>query len=417
MTVVVFIAFFGFNFVMPVLPLYVRELEGGDVSRAALLTGVMLAVSPLLAAFTAPLWGVVADRFGRKRMVQRSLLVIVAATTLMGLVSNVAQLFALRVAIGVFGGFTPMAMAYMVAVSPAASASAALGYLQAAQMGGLIAGPFFAGFVADQLGLRAAFFGGAAVMFVGLIALTALTQDDRVVRPPGRASSQGDTQGERDDVRARHRRGRTSGLRALATAARLPGFVTVMIVLFLVQFVDRSFGPILPLYVGELGTRADQVASYSGLIISLAAAGTALSAAALGHLAGRLPVRRLLAVTLAAGAALCLPLAAVQTSGQLLVTRLVLGLFAGGTLTLAYSLANEVAPLDAKGAAFGVLSSVALLGSAVSPLLTGALTSVDLRAVFVLDSALYVVALVWTLRGAKRSRHAAAGSLPALPHT
>ena len=72
-TLVVFIAFFGFNFVMPILPLYVGELGVADVSQAALVTGVMLAISPLLAAFFAPLWGVVADRYGRKRMVQRSL--------------------------------------------------------------------------------------------------------------------------------------------------------------------------------------------------------------------------------------------------------------------------------------------------------------------------------------------------------
>ena len=54
-TLVVFIAFFGFNFVMPVLPLYVRSLGIADVSQAALLSGVMLGISPLLAAFCSPL--------------------------------------------------------------------------------------------------------------------------------------------------------------------------------------------------------------------------------------------------------------------------------------------------------------------------------------------------------------------------
>ena len=33
-------------------------------------------------------------------------------------------------------------------------------------------------------------------------------------------------------------------------------FVLLMGVIFGLQFVDRSFGPVLPLYVGELGTPA-----------------------------------------------------------------------------------------------------------------------------------------------------------------
>ncbi len=178
-TLVVFIAFFGFNFVMPILPLYVGELGVADVSQAALVTGVMLAISPLLAAFFAPLWGVVADRYGRKRMVQRSLIVFAVASFLMGRVTSVLQLFVLRASIGVFGGFTSMTMAYVVAVAPPARAGAALGMLQAAQVGGVIVGPLCAGLVAGRFGLRAAFTGGAAVILVGLAAVTFLTQDDR----------------------------------------------------------------------------------------------------------------------------------------------------------------------------------------------------------------------------------------------
>lgn len=381
---------------MPILPLYVRELGVADVSQAALLSGVMLAISPLLAAFFSPLWGLVADRYGRKRMVQRSLVVFAIATTLMGMVTNVPQLFALRAAIGIFGGFTSMTMAYVVAVAPASRASGALGMLQAAQVGGVIVGPLCAGLVADRFGLRASFTAGAIVILVGLAALTLLTQDDRQLL--GTAPSP--------------RRRPRGGLGSLRLALRLPGLLGVMTVLFLAQFVDRSFGPVLPLYVAALGTPPERVASYAGLIISLAAVGTGISASLLGHLAGRLPVRRLLLLTLVAGVVLCFPMALVQTPLQLLLVRALLGLFAGGTLTLAYSLANKAIPQEGKGAAFGVLSSVALLGSACSPLLTGALAGIDLRAVFLLDSALYAVAFVWALRA--RPVHEGVTPLPSV---
>jgi MFS family permease len=109
------------------------------------------------------------------------------------------------------------------------------------------------------------------------------------------------------------------------------------------------------------------------------------------------PAQSILIGTLAAGLLICLPLAAVQSPLQLLVLRVLLGIFAGGSITLAYSRANAVVPPDGKGAAFGVLSSVSLFGSAVSPLAMGALTALDLRAVFLADAALYAAALVASL--------------------
>lgn len=398
MTLVVFIAFFGFNFVMPILPLYVRFLGVTDVAEAALVSGLMLAISPLMASIFSPLWGLVADRYGRKRMVQRAMLVMAVSCVLMGLVTNVWQLFGLRAAIGIFGGFTAMAMAYLVTVTPAAHASSALGLLQSAQVGGTIVGPLCAGFIADHYGLRTTFFGGAAVVFLGMITLTLLTQDDRHFA--GAASTESD---EASVDQTSIQPPAPKGIAALRGAAQLPGLLAVMAVLFLAQLVDRSFGPILPLYVASLGTDPDRVASYSGLIISLGAVGTAVSASLVGLLASRLPVRRVLVLTLIAGIVLCLPMAIVQSPLQLLIARTLLGLFAGGTLTLAYSLGNAVIPQRQKGAAFGVLSSTALLGSAISPLATGALARVDLRAVFLLDAALYVIALVWTLRSRSRA--------------
>ena len=389
MAVVVFIAFFGFNFVMPILPLYVRELGVTELSQAALVSGLMLAIAPLLAAFFSPLWGIVADRFGRKRMVQRAMLVMVGATLLMALVTQVWQLFLLRAAIGIFGGFTAMAMAYTMSVTPAERSSESLGLLQAAQMGGVIVGPLCAGLIADGLGIRATFVGGAAMVFLGFLVLTVLTADDRQI---GLAAG-----AEAPSKGAVPRSVSRGGLGALRAAARLPGFVGVMVVLFLCQVVDRSFGPVLPLYVAELGTPADQVASYAGLIVSVGAAGTALSAAVVGRLATRVPAQRILVGTLAAGMVLCLPMAVAQSPLQLLVLRVALGLLAGGTITLAYSRANAVVPGEGKGAAFGVLSSTGLLGSAVSPLAMGALTAFDLRAVFLADTALYAAALITTL--------------------
>lgn len=393
MALVVFISFFGFNFAQPVLPLYVRELGVTDVGAAALWTGLMLGVSPLLAAVCAPLWGSVADRYGRKRMVQRSLVAFAVITALMGVVQSVLQLFALRVVMGLFAGFTSMAMAYAVTVTPSSRTSAALGLLQSAQMAALIGGPIAAGLVADRAGLRGSFFAASFTIALGFVVMSLLTQDDRALRPTLKQAASRAERSTGPVAAGVAKRERSWAL------VRLPGFLPILVVLFLAQFVDRSFGPILPLYVAELGVAPDRVASYAGLVISLAALATAVSASTVGHLATRLAPQRLLLAALAAGAALCLPLAVARTPGELLAARVGLGLFAGGALTLAFAAGARELPEARKGAGLGLLSSAGMLGSASSPIVTGALAQLDLRAIFLLDGLLYAAALVWAWRG------------------
>ena len=63
----------GFTLVMPFLPLYFHQLGVDDVGQVAMWSGLSLGVTPALTALLSPLWGRLADRFGRKIMVERSL--------------------------------------------------------------------------------------------------------------------------------------------------------------------------------------------------------------------------------------------------------------------------------------------------------------------------------------------------------
>ncbi|MEE8218169.1 MAG: MFS transporter, partial [Vicinamibacteria bacterium] len=54
--VMVFSVFTGFAFVLPFLPLFVRELGVAEPEAAALWAGVLIGVSPLLAGLLAPVW-------------------------------------------------------------------------------------------------------------------------------------------------------------------------------------------------------------------------------------------------------------------------------------------------------------------------------------------------------------------------
>ena len=418
MATVVFIAFFGFNFVIPLLPLYAQFLGVTDVGQTAMLGGVLFAIAPLLSAFSSPLWGIIADRYGRKRMVQRALAVSVVAYTLMAMATSIWHVVILRAAIGIFGGFYSMTLAYLVTVTPPARASLAFALLQGAQILGTIAGPVSAGFIADHYGLRASFFTGAGVVAVGFLLLLVLADDDRAIGAPGAVPSLHNHDGGMNppsvgNLLRRTWQGTRDGIRDLRLATALPGFGSILGALFLTQMVDRSYGPILPLFVAHLGTPDNQVASFSGLVVSLGGTAMGISAGLGGVVASRWRVHPLLVASLVAGVCLCAPMALVETPMQFLILRVLIGLSAGGTVTLILSLANTRIPSESKGTAFGVISSATLLGTAISPLITGALAGFDLRLVFGLNSLLYLVALVWVLRrphGGARAAVSVAGS-------
>src|SRR6476660_2821659 len=99
-----FIGFMGFTLVMPFLPLYFHLLGVEDVGRVAMWSGLSLGVTPALTALLAPFWGRLADRFGRKIMVERSLVSFVVVMGAMAYVSRPWQVFGLRAVQGFFAG-------------------------------------------------------------------------------------------------------------------------------------------------------------------------------------------------------------------------------------------------------------------------------------------------------------------------
>src|SRR5436853_6467167 len=74
----------GFNFSFPFLPLLIQQLGVTDRGELALWTGLAIGTSGIAMAFASPVWGVLADRFGRKPMLVRS---VAAGAVLTGIQS------------------------------------------------------------------------------------------------------------------------------------------------------------------------------------------------------------------------------------------------------------------------------------------------------------------------------------------
>jgi MFS transporter, DHA1 family, multidrug resistance protein len=376
----VFIAFVGFQFFSPFLPLYVRELGVTDPAMIALWSGVLSAVTPAVSGILSPLFGRLADRFGRKMMLIRSLAGFTVIIAAMGLVTSVEQLFVGRFLQGLFAGFSPMAMAVASVSAPRDQMSVAIARVQGAQLLSVAVGPAAGGLVASRLGMRAAFFVTAGMCALSLIALVFMFQEARPLEP-----------GERRGA------ARSTPLRDFL---RYPYFAPVMVLLLIAQFIDRGLALLIPLRVAHL-PGVEAVAATSGFIISVAAVGAALSASAAARFSQVMPVGRLLTAQLMVGGVLCAAMALADGWISLLVLRTAAALCLGGALTLAYSLGGMIVPGETRGAAFGWLALGVQIGTAASPLVMGALAAGSLSSAFLVNGGLAWLAAAVLLFGAR----------------
>src|SRR5437879_12395490 len=92
------------GFVLPFLPLYLKEIGVHPDSAVVFWSGALVTSTGISLAIFSPIWGALADRHGRKVMVLRSMLVGGLIIALMGLVQNVETFLVLRILQGMFTG-------------------------------------------------------------------------------------------------------------------------------------------------------------------------------------------------------------------------------------------------------------------------------------------------------------------------
>jgi DHA1 family multidrug resistance protein-like MFS transporter len=359
-----FVGFTGFTLVMPFLPLYLQQLGVGDVGEVAMWSGLSLGVTPAMTALLAPAWGRVSDRFGRKIMVERSLVSFILLMAGMAYATRAWHIFALRAAQGLFAGYGGIALTMAAESAPRERTAYAIGTVQTAQRLGPALGPIIGGVVAQVVGLRRAFLVTSAFYVVALL-IVFFMYDERLGRhdEPDRS---------RQPVRFR-------------SVLAFENFVLLMAVVFGLQIVDRSYGPILPLYVAELGTSLDRVPLVSGIIFSIAAAAGAVGNQLCARLLRVHTPRAVISGAAALGAVGALIFLLAPRTLWLFAATPILGVALGMATTTTYTAASAVMPVAARGAGFGLLTTASLTGLALSPILSGLLGATSIRAVFLLD--------------------------------
>jgi MFS family permease len=368
---------------LPFLPLYVEQLGVHDRAAIVEWSGLAYGATFFTAALCAPLWGRLADRYGRKPMLIRASLGMAVAMSLIGMATTVWQLVALRLLAGFLGGYASGSNVLVATQTPRARSGWALGMLASGIMAGNLAGPLIGGALPPLIGIRKTFWLAGALIFVIFLATSVLIKEARPVRAPGAAAPAG----------------------AWSLVPDKRPVVAMLVVGGLLMLANMSIEPIITVYVQQLVRDASQVTWVAGLVMAAAALGSIVSASRLGRLGDRIGHWRVLTGGLVAAALLLIPQAFVSAGWQLVFLRFLMGLALGGLLPCVTSLIRHHAPARATGMLLGYATSSQYVGQVAGPLIGGFIGGhLGMRPVFLGTSLVLAAGAALTWRAARAIR-------------
>jgi DHA1 family tetracycline resistance protein-like MFS transporter len=355
----VFLQLLGFGIVLPLLPHYGLSLGVGGAAIGALFAAYSLAQFLL-----APVWGALADRFGRRPVILASLGWAVAAYLLFALAGSLESygvLLVSRLLAGLSAAVVGVSQAYLVDRTPEGERARGLGLLGAAFGMGFVVGPA-AGALLSRWGFAVPGLAAAALSAAAFaVAWRALPES----LPIG----------------ARRAELRISALLDFR-AARTPTVGPLLGVLFLSTAAFAVLYPVLPLLLDERFGFGPREAGLLFAAVGLAAVG--VQGGAIGRLAAALGERPLLAagaLASAAGFALLAPEqgacpgGVLRCRGGLLLLAGLLPLAVGFAVTAPVAqslLARAVGGVD-RGRTLGLGHATTSLARACGPLAGGVL--------------------------------------------
>ncbi len=357
------IGILGFSLAVPFLPFYLEELGASGFDELAFWVGFINSAGPIVMALTSPIWGVVADRYGRKPMLVRAFIGGGVVMILMALAQTVPQLATLRIIQGALSGSVTAATVLVATCVPSEQRGYALGLLQSAIFAGHSLGPMLGGAAGGLWGYRVPFLAAGGLLMVSGLVVTLLVHED-FVRPEPR------------------RRQRFS-LRSLRQNGLDPIVVTMLVLMMMNRLSTTVTVTMLPLYVQTLVATERAASAATGWISGATSLANAIAAVVLGRAADRLDRRKVLLACLGLASLGYMPQMFTTHPLQLLALRVLTGFASGGLVPISSAILAERAPEGRHGAVYGISSSLTSAGRAVGPIIaTVAVTQWGLSSVF-----------------------------------
>ena len=333
------------SLVVPFMPIFVENLGVGS-EQVAFYAGLAISVSAISAALFSPIWGILADKYGRKPMMIRAGLAMTITMGGLAFVPNIFWLLVLRFLNGVFTGYVPNATALIASQVPKDKSGYALGTITSGVLAGTLSGPFVGGLIAEVFGIRNAFLMvGALVSLAAILTIFFIKEDFQPVT-------------KETEIPTKY----------LYASLKYPYLLfNLFATSFVIQFAAQSIGPILALYVRELGQK-ENLLFVSGVIVSSMGLSSMMSAGIMGRLGDKVGNHRLLILAQVYSAVIYVLCANATSPFELGVYRFLFGLGTGALVPGINAILSKMAPKAAISRVFAFNQVFFYLGGVIGPL-------------------------------------------------
>jgi MFS family permease len=369
-----FVTGVGMSQIAPILPLYIKQIGVHDSDAIARFSGLAFGITFIVSAVFSPIWGIAADKFGRKPMLLRASLGMAVVIGCMGFAHNVYVLIGLRLLQGVITGYGTACTTLIATQTDKEHSGWALGTLSTANTSGSLIGPTIGGFIAEKWGLQSSFFLTGGLMMIAFVT-TALFVKESFARPD------------------------TSVLRMKEVWSGIPRkslTMTLFITFFVLTVSMYAIEPVITVYISELSRNTGHIALVAGIAFSASGLANILAAPRLGKLSDKAGAHKVLLGALIAAGIVMIPQALVSDPWQLTGLRFLLGLAAAGLSPSVNTLIKKITPDSLTGRVFGFNMSAAYLGVFAGSVFGGQVAAwLGTRYVFYITGALLLLNAVW----------------------
>ena len=372
LAVAVFIAGIAFSEVMPFLPLYISTLGHFSHQQLNMWAGLVFSGIYFVSAFVSPWWGKLADKKGRKLMILRASLGMSIVLAALGLVTNVWQLFFLRMTQGFFAGFVSNSNALIATETPKEKSGQALGTMASSFTAGNLLGPFVGGALASIFSYRVAFFiTGLLLLVAFFLSLFFVHEDD--FKPVVRKDLE--------------------NTKGVIKALKYPQMIFgLLLTTLIIQAANNSINPIVSLYVKQLMHNQGNVVFISGIIAALPGIATFLAASRFGAIGDRIGTHKVIIAGFIGATILFFLTAFVRNPIELGILRFLVGFTDACLFPQVQTLLTKNSSSMVTGRIFSWNQSAMYIGNIIGPLLGSTIAGISSYSMVFIVTALIVIA-------------------------
>ena len=379
-----FMAMIGFGCCMPFIPLMLRQnLHINDEHLRGLYMSIYYLASMSSLCVATAVWGILADKFGRKLMLLRASYAAALFYPMLAFTPNFWMLVAIRFVCSFFSGTVNPAQTLLVSTTPSEKHGFVLGTMSTAIWSGDVLGYCMGGLMVHFFGYTTAFVTcGLIYLSSGILVHIFVKEDFEAVRRL---------------VREKKAKNQRRPFKEIAS----PGIIWLLAMFMLMGVSKRIDTPYVALLV-ETVCGQEKAAFYTGIIQAAAAIGGVLAGIYIGHLCDRFKPQYILApiIVIATGATV---LQAMSVNPWMLIFARFLTFFASGGFQPSLQLMmTKITASELRGTFFGLSQSINTAGGIFCSLLGGAITYyLNIRSIFITGACITFLMLPMLIPTAK----------------